>query len=71
MFPDKEDFQMDNKNANPSIECSVTSCAYHCCDKQYCSLNTIKVGHQDTNVATRGGTECASFQLGDHGTNCQ
>ena len=28
-----------NKNANPSIKCSVSSCAYHCNDKNYCSLN--------------------------------
>lgn len=62
---------MDTKNANPSIECSVTSCAYHCNDKQYCSLNTIKVGCQESNVATPGATECASFQLGDHGTCCK
>ena len=61
---------MDHKNANPSIECSVTSCAYHCTDKQYCSLNSIKVGHQGANVSTSGGTECASFELGNHGTNC-
>jgi len=61
---------MEHKNANPSIECTVTSCAYHCNDKQYCSLNTIKVGHQGANVATPGATECASFELGDHGTNC-
>ena len=62
---------MDTKNANPSIECTVTSCAYHCNDKQNCSLNTIKVGCQETNVATPGATECASFQLGDHGTCCK
>lgn len=61
---------MNCANANPSIECTVTSCAHHCSDKQYCSLNTIKVGHHDTNVATAGATECASFQLGDHGTSC-
>lgn len=62
---------MDNKNANPSIECSVTSCAFHCVDKQYCSLNSIKVGHQENNVATSGATECASFELGDHGSSCK
>lgn len=61
---------MDNKNANPSIECTVTSCAYHCNDKQYCSLNTIKVGHQTNCVTTPGATECASFALGDHGSSC-
>lgn len=62
---------MEHKNANPSIECTVTSCAYHCADKQYCSLNSIKVGFQDANVATSEATECASFQLGDHGSRCE
>lgn len=62
---------METKNANPSIECTVTSCAHHCNDKQYCSLNTIKVGYQESNVATPGATECASFDLGDHGTCCK
>lgn len=62
---------MDTKNANPSIECSVTSCAYHCNDKQYCSLNTIKVGCQSTDVCSCDSTECASFRLGDHGSCCK
>ena len=62
---------MDHKNANPSIECTVTSCAYHCADKQYCSLNSIKVGCMDTDVANAGSTECASVRLGDHGTCCK
>ncbi len=61
---------MNNNNPNPSIECSVTSCAHHCNDKQYCSLNTIKVGCQCSDVANCGATECASFKLGDHGTHC-
>lgn len=62
---------MESKNANPSIECSVTSCAHHCNDRQYCSLNTIKVGCQDSDVASSCATECASFRLGDHGSHCQ
>lgn len=62
---------MDHKNANPSIQCNVTSCAYHCADKQYCSLNSIKVSHLDPNVSNSGATECASFQLGDHGSSCK
>lgn len=62
---------MSNQNANPSIECTVTSCAHHCGDKQYCALNTIKVGCQETNVASCRATECASFELGQHGTCCK
>ena len=52
-----------NNTINQSIKCSVKSCAYHGCDKDYCTLNEIKVGCCDQ-------TQCASFHLGDHGTNC-
>lgn len=61
---------MDNKHANTSIECTVTSCAHHCADKQYCSLSAIKVGHHERCVTTPDATECASFALGDQGCGC-
>ena len=35
---------MENKNANPSIACTVASCAYHCKEKNHCTLNEIRVG---------------------------
>ena len=50
-------------NANPSIKCSVTSCTHHCTDKDYCSLNEIKVGCCDSTPTKCEGTECASFEL--------
>ena len=50
---------MEHRNSNPSIACTVTSCAYHCKDQNHCSLNEIKVGCCDPKV-----TDCASFQLG-------
>ncbi|HIS99098.1 MAG TPA: DUF1540 domain-containing protein [Candidatus Faecaligallichristensenella faecipullorum] len=31
------------KNANPNIRCNVSSCSYHCDDKQCCSLDSIDV----------------------------
>lgn len=55
---------------NQSIKCSVKSCAYHGCDKDYCTLNEIKVGCCDPTVACCDQTQCASFHLGDHGTSC-
>ena len=61
---------MDNKSCNTSIKCSVNSCAYHNDPYNCCSLESIKVGCCDTNVANCGATECASFKLGDHGTQC-
>ena len=60
----------NQNNANQSIKCSVTSCAYHCCDKDYCTLIEIKVGCCDPTVACCDQTQCASFHLGDHGTSC-
>ena len=43
-----------NKTPNNSIKCSVNSCAYHCGEQNYCTLNEIKVGCCDSNV-----TNCA------------
>ena len=31
-------------NSNPSIKCSVSSCAYHNGQQSACTLNEIKVG---------------------------
>lgn len=59
------------KNANPSIKCSVSSCAYHCTDQNNCTLNEIKVGCCDPNVSNCASTECASFSMGGNGSCCQ
>ena len=64
----KEDYAM---NSNPSIKCSVSSCAYHNGQQSACTLNEIKVGCTTANVADCTATECASFKLGDHGTCCK
>ena len=53
-----------NNTINQSIKCSVKSCAYHGCDKDYCTLNEIKVGCCDCSPTRCEGTECASFKLG-------
>ena len=55
---------MENKNANPSIACTVASCAYHCKEKNHCTLNEIRVGSCQSKVTDCGSTKCASFQLG-------
>ena len=57
--------------ANPSIKCSVSSCAYHNGQQNACTLNEIKVGCCESNGCDCGETECASFKLGDHGTCCK
>ena len=38
-------------NSNPSIKCSVSSCAYHNGQQSACTLNEIKVGCTGTDVA--------------------
>ena len=58
-------------NSNPSIKCSVYSCAYHNGQQSACTLNEIKVGCTGTDVADCSSTECASFKLGNHGTCCK
>ncbi|SBV93881.1 conserved hypothetical protein [uncultured Eubacteriales bacterium] len=57
-------------NANPSIKCSVASCSYHAGAQNSCTLNEIKVGCTKSDVANSEATECASFQLGNHGASC-
>ena len=47
-----------NDKTNPSIRCSVNSCSHH------------KDQHCKSDVCTCESTECASFQLGDHGGKC-
>lgn len=56
-------------NANPSIKCSVVSCAYHNDNQNLCTLNEIMVGCTQSNVSKCESTECASFKLGSKGTN--
>ena len=58
-------------NANTSIKCSVTNCAHHCNNQQYCSLNEITVGCCDTTkVCDCKETECASFKSDGNTTGC-
>lgn len=58
-------------NANPSIKCTVSSCAYHNGQDEACTRKEIKVGCCEANVSNCTATECASFKLGDHGTCCK
>lgn len=47
---------------NTSIHCSVTDCAYHCQEAQYCGLNAIQVGTHESNPAMDQCTDCQSFE---------
>ena len=57
-------------SGNPSIKCSVSSCAYHGGNTGECTLQTIQIGCTSQSVSKCEATECASFQLGDHGPIC-
>ena len=52
---------MDKRNE--SIKCTVNSCAHHCQDADYCSLNAIQVGTHETNPTEIKCTDCESFKL--------
>ena len=58
---EKEEMTM-NCNANKSIECTVQSCAYHCDNANYCSLERILVGTHETDPAMDQCTDCKSFR---------
>ena len=48
---------------NQSIKCTVTNCAHHCQDQNYCGLNAITVGTHETNPTKVECTDCQSFQM--------
>ncbi len=47
--------------ANASIKCTVSQCAYHCADENYCSLDAIRVGTHEANPTECKCTDCESF----------
>ena len=48
---------------NRSIKCTVSNCAYHCADQQYCGLNTIQVGTHESHPTQCQCVDCESFKL--------
>lgn len=51
-----------NKEPNECIGCSVVQCEYHCGDKQYCSLDQIRVGTHEQDPTKKQCTDCESFE---------
>ncbi len=49
-------------SVNKCIECTVRSCANHCQDVNYCSLNSILVGTHESNPSMDQCTDCMSFR---------
>ena len=58
---------MTTERANMSIECSVKNCVHHCCDRDYCNLDKIKVGTHESNPTEVRCTNCDSFVLKTQG----
>ena len=54
---------METKRSNKSIICTVKHCAYHACDEDYCSLNSIRVGTHESNPTQSQCVDCESFRL--------
>lgn len=52
---------MDKCHANHSIRCTVTECANHCQQEQYCALDAINVGTHESNATKVECTDCKSF----------
>lgn len=54
---------MSCERANQSIKCTVSQCAHHCGDADYCTLNSINVGTHEMNPTMVECTDCNSFKL--------
>ena len=54
---------MHSSTPNPSIHCSVTNCAHHCREDNYCSLDAIQVGTHESNPTMVECTDCESFRM--------
>ena len=51
-----------NDHVNKCIECSVRSCAHHCENQDYGSLEQIHVGTHECHPAVDQCTDCKSFR---------
>ncbi len=61
---------MENtNNANMCIECTVNQCKHHCSDKNYCSLEKIKVVTHEENPTVTQCTDCHSFEAKSNTTS--
>jgi hypothetical protein len=50
---------------NSSIECIVSECRYHAGNKDYCTLDKIKVGKTESVTSKSADTDCESFIVKD------
>lgn len=48
---------------NPSIQCTVDDCRYHADRVDYCTLDNILVGKNETKAVETENTDCESFKV--------
>jgi len=60
---------MDKNRKNDQIECTVTQCANHSCEGNYCALDKIRVGTHEKNPTMIQCTDCESFVPGKGSCN--
>lgn len=53
---------IDNSYVNQSIKCTVEQCKHHCSNKDYCSLEAVKIGTHESNPTMCQCTDCQSFE---------
>lgn len=51
-----------NCHGNKAIECTVSACANHCQEGNYCALDKIRVGTHEANPTMDKCTDCMSFR---------
>ncbi len=51
-----------HQEPNECIKCTVSQCAYHCTQEDYCSLDCITVGTHEHNPRMEQCTDCLSFE---------
>ena len=56
---------------NEHIACTVNNCAHHAQDKDYCTLNSIKVGTHEANPTQIECTDCESFDMKSSSCGCK
>ena len=57
---------MQKMNGNPTIKCSVGTCAHHDRKDGLCTLSEIHVGCTCADASCCENTECASFKPAHH-----
>lgn len=54
---------MIKNEANKAIRCTVSQCANHAGQSNYCALDSISVGTHETNPTQVQCTDCESFMV--------